>query len=393
MLQEVIKIVDKSTCNVAGSTMLCLFNIDDLTLFQTLQDNDIIENLITTIPKVGDEITLEFSLLKLKSLGFFSDMNYFIKNNRYEIPTKEIYINDQKQYLKKTLFFENYCSIVNLVNELKNNAKHFYNDAEVKNVIIVREDKSLFMNINYDSTIFNFLNENSFKQINSFVEILKDNNFQDKKNIYLNELVEFCIKCDEEDRFLRLLKNFDKFINNSFSTYNFYLRNFSYNKLKLEIDSKAIEFNQKLQAIINDSQTKLIAIPTAFVLVLSSLDYEKINSPKNIIATGGLFIFSVLLQVFVNNQKSAIRFIEENIEYYKSTFKNQDRKEIEISFSKVNTEKKKQFERLVLIEILLWLIPIFTMSMLLFLLNYQLVAILIMFFYTWIASNKFLLKY
>jgi hypothetical protein len=112
----------------------------------------------------------------------------------------------------------------------------------------------------------------------------------------LNELVEFLDGLEDEVKFSYLIRNFELYFDKSIATYNYYLRNFSYNKLKLEIDSKAIEFNQKLQAVINDSQTKLIAIPTAFVLVLSSLDYEKINSHKNIIASLGLFIFSILLQ-------------------------------------------------------------------------------------------------
>lgn len=209
----------------------------------------------------------------------------------------------------------------------------------------------------------------------------------------MNEFVDFCLNFDDEIRFTLMIDNFDSFINKAFSMYDFYLRNFSYNKLKLEIDSKAIEFNQKLQSVINESQTKLIAIPVAFVLVLTSLDYDNIISSKNIFSIFGLFIFSFLLQIFLHNQKSAIKFIEENIDHYKSTFKKQDKNEVEISFNRVNNEKNKQFERLILIEVIVWFIPFFTTGILLFLYNYQIVALLIMFFFLWIAINKLLLKY
>lgn len=393
MLKKIVSIVNATTPKVGVSTLLCNYIIDDIIFYQTLVDHDIIENLTTISPKIGEKVTLQFSLLKLQTLGFYNSIELFINNNRYEIPSDKIYINECKQYLTESTFYLNYISIVNLINELQNNAKHNYDDVEIKNVIFVREEKSLFMKLDYNGSIFNTINRYIFEDINSFIEILKDNNFQDKKNIYLNELIEFCLKFDEEIRFESLLNHFNTFKDNSFSTYNFYLRNFSYNKLKLEIDSKAIEFNQKLQAVINDSQTKLIAIPAAFILVLSSFDYEKIENPKNFIAIGGLFIFSILLQLFVNNQKSAIRFIEENINYYKSTFKNQDRKEVEKSFSNVNAEKNKQIERLILIEVLLWFMPIFTISMFFYLSNYQSVAVLIMFFYLWIAGNKYFLKY
>ena len=393
MLKEIVSIINKSTPIFEGSTLYCKHKIDDLNFYQTLVEKSIVENLTTNTVSVGDEIILEFSLLKLKTLGFYNDINLFISNNKYEVPTCDIYINELKQYLTQTSFYLNYVSIIDFVNELQNNSKHTYDDVEVKNVIIVREEKSLFMNLDYDGTIFDTLDVNFNIDLCSFVEILRDTNFLDKKNIYLNELIEFCLKYDENERFKSLLVLFKTFKEISFSTYNFYLRNFSYNKLKLEIDSKAIEFNQKLQAVINDSQTKLIAIPAAFILVLSSFDYEKIESPKNFIAIGGLFIFSILLQLFVNNQKSAIRFIEENINYYKSTFKNQERKEVEKSFSNVNAEKNIQIERLILIEVLLWFMPIFTISMFFYLSNNQSVAVLIMFFYLWIACNKYFLKY
>ena len=393
MLQDIIYIVNKSISRVEGSTLFCPYTIDDLVLLQTFIEKDILENLMTNPMKIGDNIELEFSLLKLQTLGFYHNTESLIKKFRYEIPSNDIYINELNDYLTDSAFYSKYISIVNFIIELKNNAKHAYDDAELKNLIIVREEKSLYITLRYESDIISSLNDNICNQINDFIEVLKDNNFQDKKNIYLNEFVEFCLKYDEQNRFLLLLKNFEVFINKSISTYNFYLRNFSYNKLKLEIDSKAIEFNQKLQSVINDSQTKLIAIPAAFVLVLSSFDYEKISNPKNIIATGGLFVFSTLLQIFVNNQKSTIKFIEENIDHYKSTFKNQARIEVEKAFINVSYEKNKQYDRLILIEVILWFIPIFTLCMILFLMSFEFGALLIMIFYLWIFINKMLLKY
>ncbi|NHM08044.1 hypothetical protein G4D82_12500 [Flavobacterium sp. CYK-4] len=391
MLSQIVNIINNSNSNLSVTTLLCEYKIDDLAFFELLQKEAIIENITTTPVNRDDQLTLEFSILKLQSLGFFTDKSSFVKKYRYHIPQDDVYIFELKQYLKETEFYPQYKSIVNLILEIENNAKHTYEDAGIKNAIIFREDRSLLVSFLYESELLT--NKNSSFLIDTALTIFRDNSLQDKKNIYLNELVDFCFKYPEEIRFSSLVNDFEQFINNSNSTYNFYLRNFSYNKLKLEIDSKAIEFNQKLQSVINDSQTKLIAIPTAFVLVLSSLNFEKIDDPKNIISTAGLFIFSSLLQLFVNNQKSTIKFISENINYYKSTFKDQDRKEVEKSFIHVNSEKNKQVNRLILIETLLWLVPIFVLSLLLFLTNYQLIAVLILFFYLWVASNKLLLKY
>lgn len=393
MLQEIIDITSRSGTNVHGSTLFCEYEIDNLPFFNRLIQEEIIENILTANPQLGDKIILEFSIFKLKTCGFFCSKSLFVDQYRFESPTSDVYLHDLKQNLEESEFYSNYIAVINLIKTLLKNAKHSYDDAGDKNLIIVREEKSLWLNLNYQSEDLESLHDETNKQIVSFLDILVDDNFPDKKNIYLNELVEFSLKLDEEKRFVLLLENFDNFINNASATYNFYLTNFSYNKLKLEIDAKALEYNQKIQTVINDSQTKLIAIPAAFVLVLSGIDYEKIGSAKNFIAAAGLFIFSALLQLFVNNQKTSLRFISENINYYKSTFKNQARKEVEKAFETVSSEKNKQSERLIYIEIILWFIPLFTVSLLLYLMSFQIAAIVIMFFFLWIASNKIILKY
>jgi hypothetical protein len=128
--------------------------------------------------------------------------------------------------------------------------------------------------------------------------------------------------------------------------------------LKVELDSKALEFAQKIQTIINDSQTKLIAIPTAFVLVIATFDFEKILSSKNVGTIVGLFVFSTLIQLFLNNQLSALKFIKQNIDAYKSTFKNDEINQTSNSFVLVEVEFNKQNSRLKVIEVILWSIPV-----------------------------------
>lgn len=393
MLKEIVNIVQNSTSKIDGNTLFCLYNIVNVEIIKDLYNDGIIENSSIDNIKIGEDYDLEFSVLRLQKNGFYLDLNQFILDNKYFIPADSVFIHQENNFIDETDFFSKYKKNIELINELKSNSKHYYADADIESLIIVREEKSLVIILDYDTVDLDLLTLESINAISSLIESLKDINFPDRKNIYLNELVDFLSEIDENKRFETLIKKFNDYFDKANKSYNFYLRNFSYNKLKLEIDSKAIEFNQKLQSVINDSQTKLIAIPAAFVLVLSAFDYDKINNPKNFIATSGLFIFSILLQLFVNNQKSSIRFIEENIEYYKSTFKNQERKEVEKSFSNVNSEKNKQFDRLILIEVILWLVPIFTTCLLLFLLNYQLIGIIIMFFYIWIAGNKLLLKY
>jgi len=122
-----------------------------------------------------------------------------------------------------------------------------------------------------------------------------------KKMIFINELIESLNSREENSRFKYFLSHITEFYDKCNNAYQFYLRDFSYNKLKIELDSKALEYTQKIQSVINDSQTKLIAIPTAFVLVFAAFDFTDLLAIKNIATILSLFIFALLIQFFLNN--------------------------------------------------------------------------------------------
>ena len=393
MLDKIVQIIiSSSSINIEENVLFCQHQINDLEFISQLYEENVIENTSIDSYKINDIVILEFSLTSLLSKGFYYNVDIFLKWNYYEFPKQEIYIYELNNYLAESVNFkEEYNSIVNLVKQIIEISKYSYQEDELLNSIIVREEKSLFLILKYSFDDLKSIDKEKVSLIESFIDILKSHITMDKKNIYLNQLVEFLYKEEEQTRFSYLIRNFDKYIKKSSATYNYYLRDFSYNKLKIELDSKALEFSQKLQSVINDSQTKLIAIPTALVFVLSTLDYENINAIKNYLALVGLILFCIFIQIFINNQKSAIAFIEENINYYKGTFKD-DINELKESFKKVELEKNKQIKRLFQIQILLWLIPIITISVLFFVNGYKYISIFIALIYIGLSVFLFFWK-
>lgn len=393
MLDKIVQIIiSSSSINIEENVLFCQHQINDLEFISQLYEENVIENTSIDSYKINDIVILEFSLTSLLYKGFYYNVDIFLKWNYYEFPKQEIYIYELNNYLAESVNFkEEYNSIVNLVKQIIEISKYSYQEDELLNSIIVREEKSLFLILKYSFDDLKSIDKEKVSLIESFIDILKSHITMDKKNIYLNQLVEFLYKEEEQTRFSYLIRNFDKYIEKSSATYNYYLRDFSYNKLKIELDSKALEFSQKLQSVINDSQTKLIAIPTALVFVLSTLDYENINAIKNYLALVGLILFCIFIQIFINNQKSAIAFIEENINYYKGTFKD-DINELKESFKKVELEKNKQIKRLFQIQILLWLIPIITISVLFFVNGYKYISIIILLVYSILSVFLFFWK-
>lgn len=393
MLDKIVQIIiSSSSINIEENVLFCQHQINDLEFISQLYEENVIENTSIDSYKINDIVILEFSLTSLLYKGFYYNVDIFLKWNYYEFPKQEIYIYELNNYLAESVNFkEEYNSIVNLVKQIIEISKYSYQEDELLNSIIVREEKSLFLILKYSFDDLKSIDKEKVSLIESFIDILKSHITMDKKNIYLNQLVEFLYREEEQTRFSYLIRNFDKYIKKSSATYNYYLRDFSYNKLKIELDSKALEFSQKLQSVINDSQTKLIAIPTALVFVLSTLDYENINAIKNYLALVGLILFCIFIQIFINNQKSAIAFIEENINYYKGTFKD-DINELKESFKKVELEKNKQIKRLFQIQILLWLIPIITISLLFFVNGYKYISIFIALIYIGLSVFLFFWK-
>ncbi len=379
MLTRIKNIIrtSKSSFDVNSGVCFCSdYNVSDKECLAYLDKQGCFEQPIF-VDDLSDNSTLnlELSLHSLIKVGFYYSLESFIVNNRYRFPDSDFYIYDidSSQSTKNENLIK-HKAIINLINSIKNIAKYSYFDAGVDNAIIFREDKSLFLSFEFDTNTVLSIKESELEFINNISNIFFDP-ISEKKLLFVNELINFlAIENDESQRFIYLLLNISDFYEKCTNAYQYYLRDFSYNKLKLELDSKALEFAQKIQSVINESQTKLIAIPTVFVLAFISFDYSDLLSTKNVFTIISLFIFAILIQLFLNNQFSTLRFINENITSYKETFKRNDIDRISSKFSLVDKEREKQKKRLFLIDAILWLIPISLLCTWLFGVGYNLLV-------------------
>ena len=379
MLSRIENIIRTSKSNFDVNSGVCFcsdYKVSDKECLVYLDEQGCFEQPIF-VDDLSDNsnINLELSLHSLTKIGFYYSFESFIVNNRYAFPDSDFYIYDiDSSQSKKNENLAKHEAIINLINSVKNIAKYSYFDAGVDNAIIFREDKSLFLSFEFDINTILAIKESEVETINKVSSIFLDS-VSEKKLLFINELINLLTnEKNESQRFIFLLSSISDFYEKSTNAYQYYLRDFSYNKLKIELDSKALEFAQKIQSVINESQTKLIAIPTVFVLAFVSSDYSDLLSNKNIFTIISLFIFAILIQLFLNNQFSTLRFINENVISYKDTFKRNDIDKISSKFSLVDKEREKQEKRLILIEAILWLIPVGLLCTWLFGIGYNLLA-------------------
>jgi hypothetical protein len=252
----------------------------------------------------------------------------------------------------------------------------FIADESIKTLFIIQENSFIEIPIR-EIAYEEFLEENQIQSIKEYIENI--DSLKERKIIFLKELIDFLSEVKKENRFKFLISNFERFYNRCNISYDYYLSNFSYNKVKLELDNSVLEHSKNLRSIINDSQSKLVAIPAAFVLAISQFDFSSNLSLKNILICISSLIFSYLISIFINNQKNALEIVSDNIVNFKKTFITpkgtafEEEKEltslttlINNSYIKIEREVLKQGDRLDILQYLAWSISIILLILLIF---------------------------
>lgn len=357
MLRRIIDIIKSSNTEISNGTLFCNgYIIADAECIDYLENNNILENSLYS-RKNGECVNLELSLAHLNSIGYYEDCITFCIKNKYVLPSKRFFIEEIKCFEDDDNdFIFIYKNIITLINAISYISKHSYTDVDIHNAIIFREDKSLFLPFIYDSSDIRDIKIEDSEKF-TFLSDSFNNSDSDKKLLFINELIDFLSPYNENDRFRYLLLYICEFISKANNAYQYYIRNFSYNKLKSELDNAALEFSKKIQTVINESQTKLIAIPAAFVLSAANIEFNNILSIKNITILISLYIFAVLIGIFLNNQSSVLKMIDKNIQSYKDTF-DSNNSVVKEAFTLVDKELKKQKTRLLVTQFINWGIPV-----------------------------------
>jgi hypothetical protein len=363
---NIINSVDISDIDIVGDSIFIKnYTITDLPFLNELDTQQCINSfnrngkiVVYSDLKINDIIDTELSLLRLTTIGYYENFDTFIRKYKYSIPTNQYYIREFKCFCSESNpNIVAYQNIVVLIDSIKQNAKHCYNETDIEYSVVFREDKALFLPFIYDVTDVQKITTTDNEKLKSISLAFENNDSDNKKLIYINELIDFLSSENESERFKFLLSHIAEYADRASNAYQYYIRNFSYNKLKTELDNAALDYSKKIQSVINDAQTKLIAIPTAFLLATASMDFTKIVSGKSIGIIVGLFIFAWLIELFIKNQASALVFIKQNIDVYKKTFKSMN-DIVKESFEIVDTEWEKQIERITIIRWIVWIVPI-----------------------------------
>ena len=324
MLTQIVDILTKSNTTISDDSL----SVDN---YKILDESSIIslENCIEQIyDNKGNIIGLSdiqkkqnvrivFSLYRLNQTGYYETSDVFVRKNKIISPAS-YYIQNIGFQNSEHIFIKKYHALINFIQSIGDLAKYKEESPDITTCVIICEQKALILPIIYSGEdVVNI--DFPIEEMNYATELFKKNNSEEKL-LFINELMEFLSNVTEENRFVYLLQNFNEYYSKSIDSFQYYIRNFSYNKLKSELDNAILDYSKKIQSVINDAQSKLIAIPAAFVLAAANIEFDNILSIKNIAILISLYIFALLIGIFLNNQSSVLNMIDINIQSYKGSF-------------------------------------------------------------------------
>lgn len=114
--------------------------------------------------------------------------------------------------------------------------------------------------------------------------------------------------------FSDILKNFSSIADNLHSSYQLYVSEFSFLKVKSEIEKEKLEFTTKLNKVFSDIQNQLLAVPAALILIGGQMEKSDGPSMKNIFIWVGSLIFAFLMNLLINNQRHTLKAIKTEID-------------------------------------------------------------------------------
>lgn len=114
--------------------------------------------------------------------------------------------------------------------------------------------------------------------------------------------------------FASVLANFKQLVDQVVSSYQLYVSEFSFQKVKAEIEKEKLEFTTKLNKVFADIQNQLLAVPAALILIGGQMENGGAWSIKNLLIWSGAMVFALLMNLLINNQRHTLRAIKLEID-------------------------------------------------------------------------------
>jgi len=157
--------------------------------------------------------------------------------------------------------------------------------------------------------------------INDF--IFADIHSSQKNTIIKTVLLEMLEKSSIKDFTLAYITHhFDEFYDRVKANYQLYVSEFSFEKIKSQVEKEKFDFTIKFNKVFSEIQNQLLAIPVALMIAGSQMENSGEVTIKNVFIITGVLIFSLFIFLLTNNQKNTLKALKSEIDFQWSLIKN-----------------------------------------------------------------------
>lgn len=113
--------------------------------------------------------------------------------------------------------------------------------------------------------------------------------------------------------FSEILRRFDDLVEKVRSSYQLYVAEFSFQKVKAEVEKEKLDAMVKLNKVFSDIQSQLLAVPVALVLVGGQMEDKGAWTSKNVLIWLGALVFAALMDLLIRNQRHTLKAVKQEI--------------------------------------------------------------------------------
>ncbi|WP_179354709.1 hypothetical protein [Winogradskyella vidalii] len=318
-------------------------DVNLISLFEDIQIREIFypHNNSTANQKklnVGDKVKILIDLSKFQN--YFEKFEDFLKSNKYKLNFDKFYIYELDYHHEVSPVnkqINNFLLLQELINFLKKLSTYEKTTKGILELYFHKPDKICSILIDYDIESIKKLKIN--KSISELSEHVFEKSDQETRiKLFSNEMINLLSVNDFS--FDSVLNNWESIDNSYRSSFQIYLSEFSFEKIKTSSQEYFHELTDRIYSTIHKFSGYILAIPVAYLLILRFFDFKGENLTKDsFLLAIGLLYFIIIWFVLLNNLSNAFETIEKDIDKFLNRIKGEENL-VEITENLADQKKK-----------------------------------------------------
>lgn len=291
--------------------------------------------------KVGDVIGIQTQIPKI-SLGYLAlDFDALISMRRATFSEPKNYYLIKERYSKADpappFSVTRYRKVLQLVKLLREGAA--YLDKDRDELVFIKSGKYIIP-IEYTPGELAVADVDAIDKITGLFSADDDAHKEQKLAVLTTAVLSLLEGVTVGRRFRKLLIDLPELSNKFADGYKIYLSNFSYDKVRDELQAWKVDYTAKIHKVFGEIQNQLLGIPIATVVVATQLKLAGQNDKAiflaNVAVVIGCWIFSALFLLLCRNQAKTLEVLEMEIDRQEEKMK-ADYEPVLIMFKEVFT--------------------------------------------------------